>query len=129
MERPTLMAVYTLPPAYADNAVYKHMFDVAALALQRQLGDLDAAWLDSSEVEQIRQLPFPAITRLLTDGAHATDERTRVSSEKLPKRRKSVASAATIDWALSLAEPKGLHDAAVAYMQNGRALVWCLGFM
>ncbi|KIZ03475.1 hypothetical protein MNEG_4484 [Monoraphidium neglectum] len=71
----TVTAVYRLPPALADNPVLKPLFDAAAFGLHQRLGDLDAAWLDTSCRAQLLALPFAALRQLLSD------ERTRVSSE------------------------------------------------
>jgi len=63
----TALGVYRLPPSYSDNAAFQPMFTAAAAAVQIQLRDLDAAWLDDGKAEQLLALPFAAVKQLLSD--------------------------------------------------------------
>jgi len=63
----TVLAAYSLPPSCSENAAYQPLFDAAATALQQQLSDLDAAWLDDGKVEVLLALPYAAVKQLLSD--------------------------------------------------------------
>jgi len=63
----TVLAVYSLPPSYSNNAAYQPLYNAAAAALQTQLGDLDAAWLDDGKAEQLLALSFAVLMQLLYD--------------------------------------------------------------
>ncbi|GBF97580.1 hypothetical protein Rsub_10716 [Raphidocelis subcapitata] len=70
------LAAFSLPthtPALALAG--RALLDAAADALQRELGDLEAAWQDAARRERLLALPFEAIRTLLSDG------RTAVASE------------------------------------------------
>jgi len=76
LEWETVLCIYSLPPACSENPAFAPLFVAAAAALQQQLGDLDAAWLDAAAAERLRTLlPFAALVALLAD------DRTRVATE------------------------------------------------
>lgn len=67
--------VFALPESCLKLKCFEAARTKAAEQLQQQFGDLEEVWGDSSQAEQLLQLPFAAMLQLVQDG------RTKVASE------------------------------------------------
>ncbi|GBF94424.1 hypothetical protein Rsub_07238 [Raphidocelis subcapitata] len=76
LEWETVLAVYHLPPACADNPALAPLLAAAATGLVERLGDLDAAWLDPARAAELLALPFAAVAALVGDARTAASENT-----------------------------------------------------
>jgi hypothetical protein len=71
----TAAAVFSLPEVCLELGSLSQLHKLAGDKLQQELGDLEVVWGDQHKQQQLLDLPFGALLRLLRD------ERTRVASE------------------------------------------------